>query len=207
MSALVAPVATPLYEQMLRDGRIDLTEEEAYFPGAGLITNIVPAQMSKQELALGTRWLISRLYRPAAFSQRLRQIVQLLGPNPLLERGNGRLHNPPGRVQSARIVSRMIRAMSRRDRSFGEAIPEASALMRANPHLRDGIASVLSSWIVAHYTHVAKGSYDAELAAMPAPPFRTTYSRPLPFSCGDPPAMRHAAIAAQTVSSEEGKTG
>jgi len=171
ISSLVAPMATPLYAEMLAAGRLDLGGEQAHFPGADMITNIIPAQMSKQELYTGTKWLISRLYSPDAFWTRFQQIACVLAPNPLLSRGTGRLHNPPSREKANRHFGRMIRTVSRQDREVGRVVAQAGRLMRAHPEIRDGLGDVLTTWLLSLHVHREKGVYDAEWGRLPAPPF------------------------------------
>ncbi|MDI1281813.1 radical SAM protein [Brevundimonas sp.] len=173
VSALVAPMATPLYDEMKAAGRLDFTGEQAHFPGADMVTNIIPAQMSKQELYTGTKWLISRLYSPAAFWTRFQDIAGRLGPNPLLSRGSGRLYNPPGREQANRHFGRMIRTIHREHADVARVIAQASRLMRRHPDIRDGLTDILTTWLLSLYVHMEKGVYDAEWAAMDAPPFET----------------------------------
>ena len=171
ISSLVAPMATPIYAEMLAAGRLDLSGDQAHFPGADMVTNIIPAQMTKQDLYIGTKWLISRLYSPGAFSTRLAEIARVLGPNPLLQRGTGRLYNPPQRRRANQLFIAMIQSLGRRDPEVAAAISQARRLMRANPEIRDGLSDVLTTWLLALYGHMEKGAYDAEWARLPAPPF------------------------------------
>lgn len=173
ISSLVAPMATPLYAEMKAAGRLDLTGDQAHFPGADMVTNILPAQMSKRELYTGTRWLISRLYSPDAFWTRFQQVAEALAPNPLLARGTGRLHNSPAREKTNRHFGSMIRAVSRRDRDIARVVGQAGRLMRARPEIRDGLGDVLTTWLLSLYVHQEKGVYDADWARLPAPPFET----------------------------------
>lgn len=171
ISSLVAPMATPIYAEMLAAGRLDLTGEQAHFPGADMVTNIIPAQMTKQELYTGTKWLISRLYSPDAFWTRFQQVADTLAPNPLLARGTGELHSPPSRDRANRHFARMIRSVSRQDRAVARVVAQAGRLMRTRPEIRDGLGDVLTTWLLSLYVHREKGVYDAEWARLPAPPF------------------------------------
>ena len=68
LGVLVAPFATLLYERLSREGRI--IEDEQEIAGAWN-TNIIPAQMSREELTTGFRRLFKSLYSPRAFGDRL----------------------------------------------------------------------------------------------------------------------------------------
>jgi len=171
ISSLVAPMATPLHEAMRAAGRLDLDGDQAHFPGADMVTNIIPAQMSRDQLYAGTKWLISRLYRPAFFWERFQRIAELLGPNPLLARGTGRLHNPPSRARANRLFGRMIRAIARRDPEAARIVGLAGELMRRHPENREGLSDILTTWLLSLYVHVEKGVYSPDWAALDAPPF------------------------------------
>ncbi|WP_197277968.1 radical SAM protein [Rhizobium sp. AAP116] len=73
---LVAPETTPLHTRLLKEGR--LTEGSDH--SASLIsTNIIPAQMSKEQLRSGMTWLLNRLFAPIHFMTRLERYVALSG--------------------------------------------------------------------------------------------------------------------------------
>jgi hypothetical protein len=81
IGALVAPAATPLYSRMQNEHRlIEGGPEVAALPWD---TNIIPAQMSRQELLAGMRWLCNSLYDPRSFSTRLKRMIDTLAPHPL----------------------------------------------------------------------------------------------------------------------------
>lgn len=168
ISSLNAPVSTPLYADMLAAGRIVESPGKA-FTAADIDTNIVPAQMSREELSLGTRWLISRLFRPEAFVSRLAKIAPLLGPNPLP--GRAVHYDPPGRSDANRRFARMIRMMARDDAEVARVVAECRDHMRARPEIRDGLNDVMTTWLLALHNFKQRGVYDAEWARLQAPPF------------------------------------
>src|SRR5262249_51409061 len=64
---LNAPAGTALEQRLRAEGRvIDLPDFDHYSA-----TNILPKQMSVDELRHGTRWLLNRLYHPEHFTERL----------------------------------------------------------------------------------------------------------------------------------------
>jgi len=70
ISMLNAPRHTPLYERLSREGR--LTGDD--FSGEWQFeTNIVPKQMTREELARGCWELFGRIYEPELFDQRLQR--------------------------------------------------------------------------------------------------------------------------------------
>lgn len=67
LAMLNALDGTPLQRRLADAGRL----KRLLLADAALDTNIVPLQMTSQELLKGTIWLLNRLYRPRAFLERL----------------------------------------------------------------------------------------------------------------------------------------
>jgi hypothetical protein len=79
INTLVAAPGTPLFDRIKKEGRLQ------FDPGTGYIlgrTNFVLAQMSSEELELGFKWLVNRLYEPKAFEHRLLNFIDKLEPVP-----------------------------------------------------------------------------------------------------------------------------
>lgn len=78
VGALTAPAATPLHKRLAAEGRLvtDGTEVAA----VPWNTNIIPCQLSRDQLLDGTRWLCSKLYHPAAFGERVLRLIKTMGP-------------------------------------------------------------------------------------------------------------------------------
>jgi radical SAM superfamily enzyme YgiQ (UPF0313 family) len=72
---LVAPAATPLRARLAEEGR--LIGDDRLGAGSLLRTNIVPKNMSYDELIEGMRWLLHAIYRPEAFLARMAKFVAL----------------------------------------------------------------------------------------------------------------------------------
>lgn len=168
ISSLNAPVSTPLHAEMLAAGRIVESPGRA-FTAADVETNILPAQMSREDLSLGTRWLISRLFRPEAFMERLKNIARLLGPNPLLARA--RPYDPRGRKEANRRFARMVHALGRDDLDVAAVVHQCRRVMRDRPDIRDGLGDIMTTWLLALHNFKLRGVYDPQLARMTAPPF------------------------------------
>ncbi len=169
VSSLTAPVGTPLYEDMKRAGRIVDEKDRVHYPAGDQITNIHPAQMTREELYIGTRWLISRLYSPDGFWTRLQAMLPLLRASPLTARCHP--HNPPGRARSNRMFLDMMAEMRRRDPGVARVIARTSVLMRERPDISETIADVLHTWLLNFHGQVAKGGYNRAWAELDAPPF------------------------------------
>ncbi|MBL3553116.1 B12-binding domain-containing radical SAM protein [Rhodovulum sulfidophilum] len=80
VSARVAPYATPLYAEMKRAGRsVDADTHRGSAAGARL-TNMLPAQVTREELAEGRAWLKAALLVPDAALVRFEAYARTLAP-------------------------------------------------------------------------------------------------------------------------------
>ena len=79
VSALVAPYATPLYAEMRQAGRI--VEEATHGTAVGNtpLTNLIPARMTREELAEGRAWLKTELLAPENAILRFERYAKTLG--------------------------------------------------------------------------------------------------------------------------------
>jgi hypothetical protein len=81
VTMLAAPHGTPLMDRLRAAGRLyedtrfDITEVETV---AGLNTNVIPAQMTVEQLRQGVLWLLNALYRPDALLERVRILADCL---------------------------------------------------------------------------------------------------------------------------------
>jgi radical SAM superfamily enzyme YgiQ (UPF0313 family) len=169
VSSLSAPVGTPLYEDMLKAGRIVTDEDRVQYQAGDQITNIHPAQMTREDLYVGTRWLISRLNEPQAFWTRLQAMAALLRPSPLPARSHP--HDPPGRARSKRLFMEMMTGMRRRDPAVARVLEQAADLMRERPEIRETLSDVLHNWLLSFHGQIAKGGYHPAWAQLTSPPF------------------------------------
>jgi hypothetical protein len=169
VSSLSAPVGTPLYQDMLSAGRIVADEDSVQYQAGDQITNIHPAQMTREELYVGTRWLISRLFEPQGFWTRLQAMSELLVPSPLPARSHP--HDPPGRARSKRLFMEMMTGMRRRDPAVARVIEQTADLMRERPEIRETLADILHTWLLNFHGQIAKGSYHPAWAQLTSPPF------------------------------------
>jgi radical SAM superfamily enzyme YgiQ (UPF0313 family) len=169
VSSLSAPVGTPLYQEMLKAGRIAVDEDRLQYQTGDQLANIHPAQMTREELYIGARWLTNRLYRPEGFWTRLQAMVPLLSASPLPARSHP--HTPPGRARSQRLFLEMMTGMRRRDPAIARVLEDVAELMRERPDIRERIADILHSWLLNFHGQIAKGGYHSALAELQAPPF------------------------------------
>lgn len=169
VSVLAAPVGTPLYADLRARGRIVSDDVLAQFPSANLITNLLPAQMTRDELYVGAKWLISKLWDPDNFLARLTAMSEILAPPPW-ERDGGRRRGA-GKPATDAWFRHIRRDLTRRDPRLSRLLEHSFALIRRRPEIRDGIGDALGHYLLSLRGYELSAVYDRQWAAMDAPPF------------------------------------
>ncbi len=108
VGALVAPEATPLHERMETGGRLVEGSETA---GSPWDTNVIPNQMSREQLFDGLKWLGNQLYSPENFTQRVLNMIEALGPRRGALAGKAgavRRQMRPVDAEAVAVVMRMV---------------------------------------------------------------------------------------------------
>ena len=155
---LVAPVATPLYARILAEKRL----VDATALGAGRLTetNIRPLLMSGEELSAGMRWLLNRIYAPAAVARRVECFAATCGPR-----------RP---APAAQFFTGGMALLARRLAAEG---PDEVALLRtidAAARRRPDLASALTTVMVYHcqvrHSLARQDLWDPSLGRCAAPP-------------------------------------
>ena len=77
LGALTASDATPLYDRVVREGRLEPGGPDVQ--GVPWSFNIRPCKMTSQELQTGLQTLCNKLYSPADFGQRVMHFVETFG--------------------------------------------------------------------------------------------------------------------------------
>jgi hypothetical protein len=149
VGALVAPAATPLFSKLAAQGRIvSGGGEVAAMPWT---TNIIPRQMTTQQLVNGIRWLCNRLYDPAAFGERLTRFISKLG-----KRRDPRA-NPSLRARSLRsieadgleMLSRLPRMGAREERMW----TRVRAAISRRPDALDFVMPMLIQYVQIRFMY------------------------------------------------------
>ena len=166
---LVAPVATPLFDDMRNQGR--LLEDPTIKSGAPpyYTSNFEPAQMSRAELYVGLRWLISKLYHPENFLIRLEKIVKLLAPPPWADLGPRRARKP--RPLAAWLAATVVKEAIRLDPRLKGIIDSAMASSRHRPEIGSAVSEVVIRYLAILVNLAKNGMYDPLWAQMDSPPF------------------------------------
>jgi radical SAM superfamily enzyme YgiQ (UPF0313 family) len=125
LGALVAPHATPLYDRMEKDERLHATEEYA---GAPWETNIIPSQMTREEMLEGLRWLCNTLYSIDNFEKRTLRMIEVMGPQRgPFEAGYARQKDPRQVEREAIALLNKFVRQGKRERRMAANVFEAMA--------------------------------------------------------------------------------
>jgi radical SAM superfamily enzyme YgiQ (UPF0313 family) len=155
---LNAPARTPLEQRLRADGRlVDRPDFDHYSQ-----TNIVPKQMSVDELRHGTRWLLNRLYHPVHFTER---VLGLFDTWP----ESGPVHLGLGLDEGAEFYTRLLRAFASMGPEF-RRIP--LRVLRPWKRKPSGLNAVFSALVT--YKHIVSvmrklDMWDPELGAAASP--------------------------------------
>lgn len=77
--ALRAPISTPLYDRIQKEGRLVKLGAAGEMTEDVWLSNIIPKQMTREELIMGIQWLANNLYTPKYFGVRLKNLLNLYG--------------------------------------------------------------------------------------------------------------------------------
>jgi radical SAM superfamily enzyme YgiQ (UPF0313 family) len=137
---LMALETTPLYARLQKEGRVICTSAE--LPCTPWDTNIVPKQMSREDLVAGLQWLCNRLYAPEAFAERVRNFAA--------KAARARRMRNPKNFKSTRPVEKDMLMLLKRLPRMGW--PEAKmALTLAGLMLRyRSVASTVSTFLLMY---------------------------------------------------------
>ena len=159
LAMLNALDGTPLQRRLAEEGRL----KRLLLSDAALDTNIIPRQMTSQQLLKGTVWLLNRLYQPRAFLERLSVFANLL----------------------PRTSATSPRDETRTDQAFWARVATSYAAL--GPDLRDvpldgarlfrgrdthGLRTALVFYRSAVGVLRRWGVWDPQLGSLPAPDFR-----------------------------------
>lgn len=142
LSVLMAPVATPLFDELKAAGRIVVEPSLAPVPGAIGLTNIQPLQMTRQELADGAHWLRSELLAPKNVIRRFETYARVLGPRlPHL------VPDPKvGTTSKSRPFLELLSHMTR-DRETRQVIECVRDLAEGKPMIRADLMQALGMYL------------------------------------------------------------
>ncbi|PTW62586.1 radical SAM superfamily enzyme YgiQ (UPF0313 family) [Breoghania corrubedonensis] len=171
ISPLVAPISTPLFDDMRAAGR--LINDDSFGP-CHFTSNFQPAQMSRAELYIGLRWLISSLYHPDNFFFRVERLADMLAPPPWIARGLKQKRAP--RPAVARMTSALLKEAMMMDWDVRALIDRTLELARTRPENGWAISEILFRYLAILSNLTKTGMFDMTWGEMAAPPFERGYS-------------------------------
>ena len=166
LGALIAPAATPLYDRMARENR--LVNKSHNLNGATAnpwMTNIIPQQMSQEELLMGMRWLGNQLYHPAAFGKRILQFIERSQPLPDLQL---RTTRRKVEVEMMSVIQNVSRLGAEESKMFVDVI---KASMQ-KPELQRIIMHMMFQYRQIRYMYEQGQFWEPLLAQQPQPIFQ-----------------------------------
>ena len=140
VSALVAPISTPLYDEMKAEGRIIEDKFEGTTIAGSALSNLIPVQMTRQQLADGRLWLKNELMNHDNTIARFKRLAELLGA-PSKGLGVQRYVQQFGQNPMLELLRE-----TRRDAGARRVIEAVNELMSQHPE----IAPDLGSQLVIH---------------------------------------------------------
>jgi radical SAM superfamily enzyme YgiQ (UPF0313 family) len=167
VGALVAPESTPLHERMAREGRlVSGGSEVAAMPWS---TNIVPRQMTREEMLRGVRWLCNELYHPAAFGERVLRFVDALGERRDPRSRQGKPAGAPRAVDidGVELLARLPR-MGPGEASMWGAV---RAALSKKPQAAEFVTRMMMQYLQIRHMYDAGGIYEPHVEPLaPARP-------------------------------------
>ncbi|MDZ4735922.1 MAG: radical SAM protein [Rhodospirillaceae bacterium] len=159
ISILVAPAATPLRARMATEGR--LIGDDRVGGGGLLRTNIMPKNMTYDQLIAGTRWLLHAVYEPMAFLHRIETMVALV-PDPNI---SSRRREPTPRER------KLYTQLARRGPAERRMIRRVWSLAMARGDLRRELLYCLMIYCQIRYMLEAQDIWRPELVGASRPHF------------------------------------
>jgi radical SAM superfamily enzyme YgiQ (UPF0313 family) len=152
IGTLSAPIGTPLHARLKAAGRLLDGIWDHH-----LTTNIVPAQMTREELVQGTRRLSARAYAPAAYEHRMMNFIAQYGDDDTALRRKAGKPNE----RSTRIMT-VLRRITARGPAEARMLSNILAAANGKPHTLPPVLGYLTNYETARaYLDVVTQSSDA----------------------------------------------
>ena len=166
LGALVAPAQTPLYNRLERDGR--LVPEDTKNVMQSLHSNIIPIRMTREQLTEGIRWLSNKLYHPAAFGERVVNMIDKIAPRTALQGGAGAPQNPPPRPIE-HDVNDLVKGIAKIGPDEELMMERINKALAKQPDLRGTVNSFLFRYMQIRYMYEQENYWEPALAGTSAP--------------------------------------
>lgn len=165
IGALTAPEATPLYARMRDAGRLVVGgNETAAIPWA---TNIAPAAMSPEQMSIGMKWLVNRIYRPDFFGERVFNFMNAYKPGEGPQQRRAVTSRADIFIDTAKMIRRFLRE-GKEEMKMAQRIEHE---LRDKPELESAIGMILLQYAQVRHVYGSAGYWDPAIATHEAPPF------------------------------------
>ncbi len=151
LGLLGAPAQTPLHARLQKEGR--LASHDRVGAGDLLDTNIIPKLMSMAQLKSGMRWLLNRIYTPAAYARRIEQFVAASPPP----------RRPPRPPQFRPVEQALGNRLARYGKEEQDLLRLFERLVGERPDLRGGLSYALLHYCQQRYILDINGIWDPAL--------------------------------------------
>ncbi len=142
LSVLMAPLATPLFEQMMAEGRIVVDPEASLAASGSSLTNIQPMQMTREQLAEGAEWLRRSLLDPDNLVLRFEHYARVLGARPA-----HLVDNVPRRPSKKAAPFLELMGYMARDPRTRRVIDCVNDLSKQRPEIRSDLMQALGLYL------------------------------------------------------------
>jgi radical SAM superfamily enzyme YgiQ (UPF0313 family) len=164
LAALTAPHSTPLYARLQQHNR--LLPDKVFTGYTPWYTNIIPKQMTQEQLFAGLRWLCNRLYHPAAFGQRVLQFIESYQEPPL----NGHPYRMPSR-QIDREMMEIVQNVCRLGPEETRMFLEVAAAVTKKPITQSVVMLMMFQYSQIRYMYQLGQFWQPELTECSTPVF------------------------------------
>jgi radical SAM superfamily enzyme YgiQ (UPF0313 family) len=164
LGALVAPDATPLYSRMKKLGR--LKEDGVESAGTPWSTNLIPHQMTRDQLLEGMRWLYNNLYHPRALTERISSFTAKFNTAESLKRNTRPQFRQAGRPIERDMMDLIVKLASR-GAEEAKMFSDVTKLTIKSNEARPFMMKTLAHYVQVRYM-AEKGSFwDPQLSNTP----------------------------------------
>lgn len=148
LGALVAPAQTPLRTRLAAEGR--LVDDEFSSTATPWHTNIIPKQMSREELLRGLRGLSHEIYGPQAFGERVVSLIKRLGPYVGPRGTNSTVTNSQIQRDTVELIKMLVRLGVDEQRMAKSLL---KAALSSNPEALDTARAALRFYAQVRYVY------------------------------------------------------
>jgi len=155
VGALVAPESTPLYFRMKKEDR--LVSGGSEMAATPWDTNMIPRQMTREQLISGMQWLCNSMYHPVAFGERVLKFINNFG-----DRRDPRSMEPSSYFNSGRqvevdllsLIGKIVSLGAEEEKMWHSVIRATSRKSSA----REFVVQILGQYLQIRYMY-KKGSF------------------------------------------------